>query len=96
MPPKSKAKGGKDSTENESKKGKNKKNANPSDELETNEPKDEITTSAPSNDITHNSVSEILKPEPEVIPQPEEVVEIKYEEPVLTAVIVEKYIDLFK
>jgi hypothetical protein len=89
MPPKSKAKGGKDSTENESKKGKNKKNA-PSDESETNEPKDEINTSAPSNDITHNSVSEILKPEPEQPVQPEEVAEIKYEEPVLTAVVVEK------
>ncbi len=90
MPPKPKAKGGRDSTENESKKAKNKKNA-PSDESETNEPKDEMTISAPSNDITHNSVSEILKPEPDPIPQPEELVEIKYEEPVLTAVIVERY-----
>jgi hypothetical protein len=90
--PKPKSKGGKDSTENDPKKIKNKKNL-PSDESETNEAKDEITISAPSNDITHNSVSEILKPETDLQATVEEIVDVKYEEPVLTAVIVEKYIN---
>ena len=75
-----KKKPGKDSDD---KKAKGKKNAEESDGGA--EVKDEVIVQP--TEIT-NSTSEISKPEP--TPVQEEVVETKYEEPVLTSIIVEK------
>jgi hypothetical protein len=75
-----KKKPGKDSDD---KKAKGKKNAEESDGGV--EVKDEVVVQP--TEIT-NSTSEISKPEP--TPIQEEIVETKYEEPVLTSIIVEK------
>ena len=69
--------------DSEDKKNKGKKNA---EEGEGAEVKEEIIAQ-PATEIT-NSTSEISKPEPS--PVQEEIVETKYEEPVLTSIIVEK------
>ena len=74
-----KKKPGKDS---EDKKGKGKKAA---EETDGPEPKEESVV-IPVTEIT-NSTSELSKPEP--TPVQEEVAEAKYEEPVLTSIIVE-------
>jgi hypothetical protein len=69
--------------ESDDKKAKGKKNAEESDG--GTEVKEDVV--AQPTEIT-NSVSEISKPEP--TPVQEEIVETKYEEPVLTSIIVER------
>ncbi len=90
--PKPKSKGGKDS-EDSAKKGKNKKNV--SEDFEANEPKEEFAASVPPNDANRNSVSEIQKTEQVEQQQQqillENIVDFKYEEPVLTLTIIERY-----
>lgn len=83
MPPKPKTKSAKDE---EGKKAKGKKNA--TDEAE-NEAKDEQAMGQSVQETGYNSTSEMSKQEP--VPSPEEATDIKYEEPVLTSIIVESY-----
>lgn len=75
------------SKEDDSKKSKPKKNTSNEDaESETN--KEEIQQPISANELFH-STSEISKQEP--VSSPEETVQITYEEPVLTSIIVENY-----
>ncbi|CAF0869215.1 unnamed protein product [Brachionus calyciflorus] len=84
MAPKAKKSASKD---DESKKNKLKKNPTVEDgESEIN--KDETQVSISVNDV-YNSTSELSKQEPSITP--EETVQITYEEPVLTSIIVESY-----
>ena len=76
-----KKKPGKDSEEKKDKKAKK-----ASEEPEGGAENKEESVAVPATEIT-NSTSEISKPEP--TPVQEEVVETKYEEPVLTSIIVE-------
>lgn len=77
----------------DSKKGKGKKTVS-EDGGEPLEAKEESSLTVPSNnEITNMSTSELSKQEP--TPIQEEVPDTKYEEPVLTSIIVEKYLDKF-
>ena len=85
MPPKTKKSASKDE---ESKKNRLKKNTTVDDgESESNKEEAQINNSV--NEV-YNSTSELSKPEQ--IAPPEEVVQITYEEPVLTSIIVESYV----
>lgn len=83
MPPKVKKN---PSKEDDSKKNKPKKNTPEDAESETN--KEEIQQPISTNEVFRSN-SEICKQEP--VSSPEEAVQITYEEPVLTSIIVESY-----
>ena len=87
MPPKQKVKSAK-SGDDDSKKSKGKKTASTAvEELEqSTDAKDEQSNTGLSTETVVNSFVEVK--EPTVIP--DEIVEVKYEEPVLTYIIVER------
>jgi hypothetical protein len=88
MPPKPKVKSAKS---DEDKKSKAKKPTAATDEPDQVESKEELSNTGISAETVVNSVIEVKEPVPIV----EEVVEIKYEEPVLTYLTVERY-NIFK
>ena len=88
MPPK--ATKPKSTKEEDKNKKQIKKGASEENESVENQIEQPPTTATPVVDTVVNAPSEVIKPE--VVAPPEEVIDIKYEEPVLTLIIVEKLV----